>query len=279
MSTIVINDGIQFGRDRFNIQELTTVNLTKSSPIKTVAPKEVRDLWEQNQHIAPSSFEKFRAKVFSVIVGGALPVAIAILLGFAIYKVVQTSVFASAFSSLSNSISAAAQKVFTAITSSGASLAASAGGVIATSYIVTRPAVYDAIASFVGSLLGSFTGTSLAHYFNETQTAGYNWCYDSYKFDERTKKIENNNETIIKILTETYDDIALDLEKSLSQTSSLNAKSIQDLKSTASNLSKRIPIIQEIFDKHGIPHNKSAEITLKLEKSVGEVLDFQLPIK
>lgn len=265
---------LQVGQPHLNLQLLEKSRLTAYSRKEKVLTPEVTELLRNNYHLKPSSFERLRAKTIAVLVGGALPIAISALFGFVFYGLYQTGALATAFQRIQAAVSQLAAKAFASITASSATVAASTGGAFIATYALTREPVYNAIGAFFGSLLGSFSGTSLANFVRETQKSGYNWWYSKYHFVEREQTIQNNNNTIVKELTDTYNDMAESILSELGQQAP-TVQSVAQLKTRATALKQRLPVIQEILEKQEIPKNKCEEITFQLEKAIGKVLDQQ----
>lgn len=270
----IVPQPLPLGQNPANREKLTKAKLTTNSYYVEVMTENAVNLIKENQRLTPGCFEKFRAKSVGVIIGGALPLLIASIFGLVIYGLYQTGTLTIILQKTQVVVSDLATKVFTAMTANTTAVAATTGGALIATFAITREPVYNAIGSFFGSLFGSFAGTSIAHDVRETQIFGYDWWYDSYHFEERLKTIQSNNNTIVAFLSDAYNDMALDLDKTLNKVSH-DAKALQRLKDDATALNKQLPIIQAIFEKQGITHNKAEEITLQLEKSIGAVLASQ----
>lgn len=267
---------LQLGQSHANLEKLASANLTKHSSKQYVMTANALELISENQRLAPGSFERFRAKTIGIGIGGVLPIAITGIFSLVIYGLYQNGTLAIIYQKTQAAVSALATKAFAAMTANSATIAASSGGALAAAFALTRPGVYEAIGSFFGSLFGSFTGTGLYQFVRETQSVGYNWWYNKYRFTEREQAIQSNKGTVIMLLADAYNDMAADLKETLNKEKE-NAKAVEKLKDTASMLKKRLPIIHEIFERQGIQNNKCEEITLQLEKAIGTVLGAAAP--
>lgn len=246
---------LHLGQVATNLHSLESI--TVHSPIQAVVTPKVLELLNENNRLNPSSFEHFRAKSISTITGAVLSISVAAGLVLGIYKFSQTALAASLFYSGEKSLTALAQKVFLKMTQSPTNLVASAGGTLAIGYVLTRPVVYEIIASFVGSFFGTVLGEGIFGFFKELNHDGYQWWYSKYRFTERSQTIQSNKETIVTILKKTYDEMAKDQAQ---------------LKGKAQILQNNLTVIEAIFEKHGIPHNKALEITLEFEGALASAL-------
>lgn len=255
---------LKVGNPSQNIHQLATVTLNRRSPIEKVMPKAVVELLQQNDALKPSGFEKLRAKSLSLLIGGAMPFAITALFGGALYGSYQLMMAASLY----DKIALLAKQQFDRMTQSALGIASSTTGIVVTTFILTRPQVYDGIAS----LLGTFMGNVAAFLFTRIEKNGYEGWYESYRFEERQKSIDSNMASVVHLLTDTYNDIGDELKEQLRyQHKDLKGK--QQLKTTANTLKKRIPIIHFIMQKNGIRVNQCDEITLKFEKAINAIQD------
>ncbi len=255
---------LNIGQPNFNIHQLETFPLTKGSSRTVIMPQKVLDLLNANEELSPGWFESLRAKTIAIVIGGVLPLIVTALFCAAIYGAYQYGLLTTFLQNASTTITTLAQEAFAAMNTSSATLAASAGGALTLGYILTRPAVSSAIGSFFGSLFGTFTGAGLFDLFKKMQGLGYNWWYDKYRFPERLDQIKQNQETIVTVLKDTYDDMAKALRQNQTPEQRLRILVLKD----------SLPIIRAIMVKQGITENSIQEITLEFEKAIWSAFDM-----
>ena len=260
---------LEIGQSHTNLNHLKTTPLTHSSPIHSIVPKEVMDLMKINKDLEVSRVERLRAKVISNIIGGTLPFIITAIFALVIYQIYQAGVLAGLGQQLLAKLAAFAQQAFSVISSSGASLTASAGGALTVGYILSREPVYNAIGSFFGSLFGTISASSIICLFKTLHDDGYNWWNNQYHFDERIQSIDTNKKAIISQLTEVYNEMGVALVKA----SDDPHQNLTELRATAQLLEKRVVVIKEIFQKEGISLADADVITTGVLAGLGSVLD------
>ncbi len=244
------------------------------SSAEKVIPDDAWKLLQENQHLKPGSCEQFRAKVISHIIGGALPLLITALFVAAIYGLYVSGAAYYVYSKAVTTIGPLAQSLFNTITQNAANMAISGGSVLVAGVILTRPTVYEAIGSFFGSCCGTITGAGFVGFFSNIHAAGYNWWYNKYQFEQRQEKIKENQASVAKILKDTYDDMAKNMETALDKDKNV-PQDLKLLKDQASSLQKKIAPIQHIFSKIGIEQNEYDEITLLFEKEIQAIINYQ----
>lgn len=258
---------LQLGQNQANINALVKTKLTKYSPKETVMTEYALELIRKNQELAPGRFEQFRAKAVAIIIGGALPIAISALFVAEIYGLYQTGSLAILAHKIEATITGVAIKVFAGITASKTATAATTGGAVLATVVLTQKDTKEVIGSFFGSLFGTLTGSGIARFVKETQTAGYNWWYDKYQFPQRLKSIESNKDTIVTFLEDTYNDLSGYLKDNYDKCRQ-DANALRKFHDIVGNLKEKLPTIHEIFQKQGISYNKCIEITLQFEKAI-----------
>lgn len=254
---------IQIGRSNSNLAIIKKLN--PSSSIASIVPEEVLYLFRQNKALESSRFEMLRAKVISIVIGGAFPFAILALLGTGTYQVFKTGILVPYIEQIVIRLCLGAQRVFAAIHSSSSITTASIGGVVTASYLLTREPVYTAIGSF----LGIFAGSNLANLFRKLQYEGYYWWYDQYRFTERAKIIEENKQTIVVTLKTVYDGMGTALMNASQKVQSNESLLIKD----AEILKEKIPVVRALLRKRGVSERDSMTITLGFQSSIGSILD------
>ncbi len=267
------------GQAHANLRILETTALKNSSPKEKVMPKEVLDLFFENYILTPGSFEQFRAKSISLLIGVTLPFAILAIAGYVIYKATQSDIVIQVLAKVINTIASWANQAFTAISKNSTNVAVSAVGIALATFTLTRPGVREAFGSFFGSLFGSLfgspMGSGISGIFKISENTGYHWWYDKYRFTDRIKQIQENNESIIHILKTTYDEMAFDLNKNLEgKNLKQDSDYLNKLKKNVSTIRDRLPVIHAIFRNNGIHENQCSEITLSLSEAIGAVDSF-----
>ncbi len=265
---------LMLGRAHTNIHSLIVDNSLKgnSSPEKVI-PEEALKLLKENQQLEPSCCEQWRAKVISHIIGGALPLAIAAIFAAAMYALYITGAAYAIYTQAIAVIGPFAQNAFNTITQNATNMAISGGAVLATGVVLTRAPVYEAIGSCLGSCCGTVTGAGIVGFFYNIHAIGYNWWYNTYQFDHREAIIKQNHGSALKILKETYDEMADNMQQALKQDEN-NPHNLKVLKEQAETLQKKFIPIEQIFIKYGIEKNEYEEITLKLDEAVNGVIDY-----
>ncbi len=256
---------------KIDLAYLEATQFTGASSIDQVVPQDVRALINQNKELTVSSFEQLRAKAFAVG-GTALPFAIVALGGIAIYKAALVPFAISGVVKLAKSISASAKHLFPILTNSPKNIAASLGGIGLVALILTRPSIKDGLSSFFESVYGTLItlGTKIAGYFNVTEN--YNALYAKYNFTAREGKISSNNDAILRLLKQTYNEVAIQLNDAIrGKTLENDAEFIAQFQEKTKALGVKLNVIDNIFKNYGLTIDQSTNIFSDLSAAVRDI--------